>query len=128
MLEGMNTDPDFFLTIYEPGGDLARVWACHVVRRVKGPHHDQYAWVSIEPPLDGRPLGVGGELDHLLLSPRHEGGSLFPLSAFPIHAYVALPKNDSLLENPELGRDDVQLIAWAVLHENEADAAMGRDT
>ena len=110
------SSPDFYLASSE-GYSLENPRACRVIKRLKGDQRNDYLLVSIDPPLVGQPFGLGGtDLDQVIVAPRHEGESLFPIQRWPVFIHVAR------LLVPFVGQDSIhsremESIAWAELYE-----------
>jgi hypothetical protein len=118
----MRSEPDFYLTSSE-GYEMESPRRCWRVKRLATDNRDDLLLIKIEPPLIGQKYGLGSrEIDLVLIAPRHQGASLFPISEWPLYVHVAR----LLIENPE-GRDVVRAdefesIAWAELYPTEEDA------
>ena len=79
--------------------------------------------VRVDPPV----TGPGGEtVVDLILSPRFEGSSLFPVTEWPCHVYVARILNEAVMHTLFVGTDDVEMLAWGAIHPSreEADARL----
>ncbi len=66
----------------------------------------------------------GRNIDLVLVTPRHQGASLFPINEWPLYVHVARP----LIENPEdrdvLRENEFESIAWAELYRTEEGARL----
>jgi hypothetical protein len=108
---------DFFLGSSDSRGDFARARAAWARARLMGPHKAEYLWIRFEPPLVGQAFGLGGrDIHDLILSPHHEGSTLFPINEFPLHVYIHRALNDRLFEQLSFDKDDVSMEAWGELY------------
>ncbi|MDE2126012.1 MAG: hypothetical protein KGJ62_05420 [Armatimonadetes bacterium] len=79
--------------------------------------------VAVDPPVVGQPYGMGGEdIASVILSPRFEGSSLFPVTEWPCHVYVARILNESVTRTLFVGPDDVEMMAWATIYRVQEEA------
>lgn len=114
--------PDFYLASTE-GYGMDEPRRCWQIKRLATDGRDDLMLVKIEPPLIGQKYGLGGrDIDFVLVAPRHQGASLFPINEWPLYVHVAR----LLIENPET-RDallphEFESIAWAELYLTEDDA------
>jgi hypothetical protein len=115
-------DPIFYLTTAGEYQLLSKPRACWFIRRLRDVNRDDYMLVKIDPPLIGQSFGLGGnDVTTLLLSTRHRGFSLYPVTQWPTYVYVARIADPRVLEAESFTPEQVQLIAWgeifADLHE-----------
>jgi hypothetical protein len=112
----MKPSPDFFLSAageYEP---LAAPRACWQRTRLRDEVRDDHMLIEIEPALEGQRFGLGSmDVMSLVLSSRHRGQTLFPISEWPSFVYVARILDDAVLTSRTFTRDQVELIAWGTL-------------
>ncbi len=113
--------PDFFLASSE-GYGLEVPRRCHRIRRIRGRSGDDYLLVRVDPPIIGQRYGLGGQdIDRVVLATRHEGESLFSITAWPVCVHVA-----RMIREPEerdtMTREDLEEIGWAELYKTEDDA------
>lgn len=97
--------------------------SCWFVKRIAMERGRDLLLMRIDPPLVGQKYGLGGhDLDFVLITPRHQGDSLFPINEWPLYVHVARP----LVHDPEnrdaLRSDEMELIAWAELYRTEEEA------
>jgi hypothetical protein len=122
----MDVRPDFFLDPTEDG-NLRELRACWVRGRLKDDRGTEYLVVAIAPPLVGQEYGLGGEdISSVLLSPRHKGHSLFPITAWPEFVYVARFLDEPIPVSATVTDDQVELILWGVLHRTKTEAEAAR--
>ena len=118
----MITNPDFFLNTTE-NGDLRELRACWRRGTLKDTRGTQYLVVEILPPFVGQTYGFGGEdLSRILLSPRHQRHSLFPISVWPEYVYVAALVDEAPLASGTATDEQVRLILWGTLYRTQTDA------
>lgn len=118
----MITRPDFYLDLTEEG-DLRELRSCWSRGTVKDAGGKDYLVVEILPPIIGQKYGLGDkDISRVLLSPRHQGHSLFPITGWPEFVYVARLVDESALASGTVTDDQVELILWGILHRSEADA------
>ncbi len=118
----MATSPDFFLDPTDDG-DNRELRACWIQGRLRDSSRDDYMLVSIEPPLIGQPYGLGDrDIARVLLSTRHEGKTLFPVTEWPAFVYVIRIVDEAILETRTFSSDQVQMIRWGVLHKERRGA------
>jgi len=85
--------------------------------------------IAIEPTILGQQYGLGDRnITELIISTRHQGFSLFPVSHWPCDIYVARILDDTIVQTRVFGRDQVELIGWATIFQafDEARAEFGR--
>lgn len=108
--------PDFFLTTageYEP---LTAPHACWQRERLHDELRDDYMLVDIEPSLPGQHFGLGAaDVTTLVIGARHRGQTLYPISEWPSHVYVARLVNNRVPSTNALSGGQVELIAWGVI-------------
>jgi hypothetical protein len=120
----MDKTPDFYLSSageYEP---LASPRACWQRARLRDKARDDYMLIDIEPPLEDQRFGPKlSEIGQLIISSRHVGQTLYPVSEWPSFVYVARILDNGVLESRGFSRDQVEVIAWGVLFPRREDAA-----
>jgi hypothetical protein len=110
-----NLEPNFYLVSGERS-DPQLPTACWTERRLQDSARDDYMLVRIDPPILGQKYGLGGlNIDHLILSARLAGRSLYPINEWPCHVYVMRIVNDQILKTLSLEKEDVQMIGWGTL-------------
>ncbi len=73
--------------------------------------------VRVEPPCSGRNYGLGdSDIHFLLLSPKYQGDSLFPISEWPLDVYVFLPAITEPQTHEVLALTDVKKIAFGEIY------------
>ena len=112
----MDRAPDFFMSAageYEP---LAAPRACWAKARLRDAVRDDHMLIDIEPVLDGQRFGLGAtDITQLIVSARHRGQTLYPISEWPSFVYVARVLDNAVLESRAFTREQVELIAWGTL-------------
>jgi hypothetical protein len=81
--------------------------------------------VSVEPPVIGQSFGLGGEdIGELVLSPRYQGDSLFPIGSYPVSVSVyRLVNSEESRPRTALTPADVELVAWGEIYETAEEAS-----
>lgn len=112
----MEREPDFFLSAAGENEDLSSPRACWVKARLKDEVCDHHLLIEIEPSLIGQWYGLGSkEINNLILSPRYEGDSFFPIKQWPCHVYIARILDDTVMETLMFTRTQVEIIAWGMI-------------
>jgi len=88
----MSGVPDFYLTSYDREPPLAPR-RCTVLRRLHYGARDDVALVSVDPPFEREAFATQAEVSDVALASRHQGHTLFPVTEWPLHVYVCLPKD-----------------------------------
>ena len=117
-----NDQPDFYLASTESSalGEPRKAWR---VKRLRGDDRDDYLLIRIDPPIIGQPFGLGAkDINMVIVAPRHEGVSLFPIVEWPVFVYVARPLIDDIERRGLIHGDDTTVIYWAELYKTEEDA------
>ncbi len=72
--------------------------ACLVVKRVSSEVYDKMALVELSDPLPPEVYNTENALKYLILAPRFENSSLFPVSEWPLSVYIcAYPELSSMI-------------------------------
>ena len=116
----MSSRPDFSMSSTELTGDWSRVRGCWIQRRVRGPYHDQYALLRIDPPA--LPKDHLTSVSRVLVSPHREGDTLFPINADPLPVYVYTSVREDAFSREAITADDVRIEAWCELYSRKEDA------
>lgn len=81
--------------------------------------------VAIEARLSPSVVGQDfdrSDIDTVILSGRHEGAVIDPVSEFPCFVFITIPKDgDYVLQSP-IRSDDVEIIGWGELYRTREDA------
>jgi len=114
--------PNYYLASTE-GYNLEDPHKVFVLKQLRGMHRDDYHLVSIDPPIIGQKYGLGGkDITEVILASRLEGDTLSIINNYPMAVYVFLPLKDIIINSDELKDDDIELIAWAEIYQNEEGA------
>jgi hypothetical protein len=120
----MKPSPEFFMSTageYEP---LAAPRACWRRARLRDDVRDDHMLIDIEPPLDGQRFGMGAtDITQLIISARHQGQTLYPISEWPFFVYVARIVDRAIIESRSFTREQVELIAWGALFRTREEAS-----
>lgn len=98
---------------------------CHFLRKLRFDTGKECALVRLDPPVVGQDFGSGQDLDQFVVAARHEGGTLFPVSEFPLFVFVGLLR-DGVAGAAEISTADVQVIGWGELYRTAEDARAHR--
>jgi len=116
MRPDMENKADFYLTTAGESEKLAVPRACWVKGRLKDHVRDDYMLIRIEPSLVGQGFGLGDkDILDLIISTRFEGVSLFPITEWPSHVYVARVLDEEIVKTLVIRKDQVELVAWGML-------------
>ena len=103
-------------------GDLAITRACWIKGRLRDGGRDDYMLIDVEPPVVGQPFGLGDEdINQLIISTRHQGYTLFPVTEWSSSVYIARILDPSILETKSFSKDQVALIGWGEIFRTEAE-------
>jgi len=112
----MNRLPDFFISTAGEYQPLATPRGCWQKSRLRDDVRDDYMLIEIMPVLEGQLFGLGAaNIGHLIISSRHRGQTLFPISEWPSFVYVARILDDTVVKAPAFTQKQVELIAWGTL-------------
>jgi hypothetical protein len=78
--------------------------------------------VRVSPPVIVQSYVLAEDIDLLVLAARHEGRGLFPIKEFPCFVFIARLLSDLIETQAEIGKEEVELIAWGELYRTRADA------
>ena len=108
--------PDFFLSAAGEYKPLSQPRACWTKARLRDPVRDDYMLIEIDPVLIGQPFGLGDkDVSRLILSSRHQGYTLYPVTEWPSHVYVTRILDEAVLQTLSFSKGQVELIAWAMI-------------
>jgi hypothetical protein len=123
----MMSDPDFNLRFVE-GLREEEPRRCRRVKRMTFGSHDDGLLVRVDPSYSGRYYGLSQVNIHfLLLSPKYQGDSLFPVSEWPEHVSVFLPLIDAPDLQDSLALNEVRKIAFGTIDLDGGDAWPAKD-
>jgi len=89
---------------------------CIVIKPIKCEETNlTFLWVEINPVVIGEPLGVQGDIDRVVLAPRHAGYYLDDINSYPLYVYILLPKID-LSHTDVISAKDCYNLAWGELY------------
>jgi hypothetical protein len=120
----MGANPDFFLSAAgEMRGDLATIRACWSKARLRDEVRDDYMLIEVDPPVIGQQFGLGDQdVTELIISTRHKGFTLFPVTEWPSHVYVTRMLDQFVAQTLVFTGDQVELIGWAEIFLTRAEA------
>jgi hypothetical protein len=94
---------------------------CTLVKRLQFDSGKDCALVRIDPPIVAQDFGVADDVDLLVISSRHEGAGLFPITEFPVFVFLCLP-TDAVADAAVITTEDVTVIGWGELYRTADDA------
>lgn len=118
----MNTKGILYLSSLE-SSRFVPVRECRLIRRMSFDTEKQCALVKIEPPVIGQDFAQGADIDTVLLTNRHEGETLFPISDFPCFVFICRPLIEGIESREIVTKDDMEIIGWGELYRSQNDAA-----
>lgn len=111
----LNKHPDFYMSAAgEVVGDLAAPRACWVRARVRDVARDDHMLIEVAPPVMGQPYGLGSrDIGELIISARFQGSTLFPITEWPCHVYIARVLDRGVIESLAVSKkEQIEVIAW----------------
>lgn len=76
----------------------------------------------LSPGVIGQDFNRAADIETVILSARHEGSSLDPVSEFPCFVFITIPRRGyDLVESP-VRSDDLEIIGWGELYRTHDDA------
>ncbi len=120
----MQKKADFYLSAAgEVGGDLAIPRACWIRTRLRDDVRDDHMLIHVEPPVIGQAFGLGGQnIVDLIISTRHSGFSLFPITEWPSYVYIARILDETVAKTFVFRKDQVEVIAWGMVFRTRDEA------
>lgn len=96
---------------------------CVVTQRLRVEGRDDFAVVSIQPPIPRGIYGAGLEdLCQLVLATRWGGTTLWPVSVWPIAVYICIIRDQTVLQSNSATTESVGVIAIGHLFPTLVDA------
>lgn len=78
------------------------------------------------PAVIGQDFNRASDIEVVILSPRHEGASIDPVTEFPCFVFITIPRSGGeLLGSPVLS-DGLLIIGWGELYRTRGDAERHR--
>ena len=113
---------DFYLASTE-SDNLQTVRECWLIKHVKTRYQNEGMLITVNPPITGEPYGLGSQLiDTVMIAPRHQGRTLFPVSQWPLAVYVVRLLVDPLTIEDMVHEGEYELIDWAELYKTREEA------
>ena len=78
--------------------------------------------VRLDPGVVGQEFDRDSDIVNVVLSARHEGTSVDPVSEFPCFVFIAIPRAGFDRLKTPIRSDDLQVIGWGELYRTRADA------
>jgi hypothetical protein len=95
---------------------------CHLVRALTFDSGKSAVEARLEPGVVGQDFDRGSDIFTVILSARHEGASVDPVTEFPCFVFITIPRPGSgQLETP-IRSDDLEIIGWGELYRTRSDA------
>lgn len=112
----MSKKPDFFLSAAGEHDALTKPRACWAKGRLKNHVRDDYLHVKIDPPLAVQSCGFGDhDIVDLVLSTRHKGFTLFPITEWPSFVYIARITDLVVVDTGVILPNQVEPLAWGMI-------------
>lgn len=112
-------------TLYLSSLDSARfepVRECRIERLLTFDTGKVAAVARLSPGVIGQDFNHASDIDTVVLSPRHEGVSVDPVSEFPCFVFITIPREGyEALQSP-VRSDDLEIIGWGELYRTQDDA------
>jgi len=91
---------------------------------------DDHMLVEVDPPVIGQRYGPGDrDITNLIISARYQGSTLFPVSEWPCHVYIARILDQSITKVLAFTKNQVELIGWGMIFPTVEEAnAQGKDS
>ena len=125
----MTNAQQFFMSTASEYGPLASPRACREEGRLRDDFSDDHMLIGIDVPLDGQRFGLGArDIKQLIISTRHVGKTLYPISEWPCGVYVAGVIDEAILKTRMIRPEQVELIAWGFLFRTREEAAEFAET
>ena len=112
----MDREPDFFLSCAGEYKPLSEPHACWTKARLADRVRDDYMLIEIKPELPGQLFDVGdSNITQLIISTRHEGYTLYPITEWPVSVYVTRILDESIFNTLFFTENQIELIAWGMI-------------
>lgn len=106
---------------YEP---LAAPRACWEHARLRDAIRDDYMLIDIHPVLIGQLFGLGAtDITQLIISTRHGGRTLWPISKWPCYVYVVRIVDKAILQSRVFTPEQIEPITWGTLFRTREEAS-----
>lgn len=113
-------------TLYLSSLDSTRfepVRECRIERLLTFDTGKVAAVARLSPGVIGQDFNRASDIETVILSPRHEGVSIDPVSEFPCFVFITIPREglEVALRSP-VRSDDLEIIGWGELYRTRDDA------
>jgi len=95
---------------------------CIFIKKMRFDTGKECALVRLRQGVIGQDYGSADTLELFILSNRHEGENLFPVTSFPCFVFITRPLIDDIEHHDQISSDDVEIIAWGELYRSKHDA------
>lgn len=76
----------------------------------------------LSPSVVGQDFNRASDIDTVILSCRHEGAVIDPVSEYPCFVFITIPKGDGYALQSPVRPDDLEIIGWGELYRTREDA------
>jgi hypothetical protein len=113
-------------TLYLSSLDSTRfepVRECRIERLVTFDTGKVAAVARLSPGVIGQDFNRASDIETVIVSPRHEGVSIDPVSEFPCFVFITIPREgfEAAMHSP-VRSDDLEIIGWGELYRTRDDA------
>lgn len=91
---------------------------CRVIKRLRNEFRDDLAWVEIMPSLPRETYDTNEDISQLILSAKHQGMSLFPVTEWPLSVYICWFKGSVDLHSGFIPSDVLTILDWGEIRKN----------
>jgi hypothetical protein len=112
-------------TLYLSSLDSTRfepVRECRIERLLTFDTGKVAAVARLSPGVIGQHFNRASDIDTVILSPRHEGISIDPVSEFPCFVFITIPREGYEALMSPVRSDDLEIIGWGELYRTQDDA------
>ncbi len=95
---------------------------CRFLKQIYFDTGKECALVNVSPSINGQDFGVNNDIDVLILTSRHEGVTLFPVSEFPCFVFIVRSLLPSVESIEYITKKDVEIIGWGEIYRSYHDA------
>jgi hypothetical protein len=95
---------------------------CHFERSLTFDTGKGAVVARVSPPVLGQDFNRLSDIETVILSARHEGVSIDPVSEFPCFVFITIPRIGSDVLQSPLRSDDLEVVGWGELYRTREDA------
>lgn len=108
----MEQSIDFYLAPYDPDSAFLPK-SCIIERRLIAEGRDDFLLVKVIPSFQIRNRTI--DVDEVVLAPRFQGDTLFPINTWPLHVHVCFILNQDNIRDGEVSARDLKIQYWGIL-------------